>query len=190
MKPVAKAVMNAIAFACMFPFAALSGFGRLPLVFQFFAQLAALFPGLPGDYLRVAYYVMTLQACSLHSRVSFGSFFAQRSVTIGKGVYIGGYCVIGSCHIGERTQIASQVQIFGGGEQHDRDAQGRLLAADQRSFQPITVGADCWIGASVVVMADVGPGSTIGAGAVVTHAIPPRVVAVGVPARVIRQAHA
>ena len=37
-----------------------AGFGRFGAVFQFWAQTCALAPGLPGDYLRVAYYRLTL----------------------------------------------------------------------------------------------------------------------------------
>jgi acetyltransferase-like isoleucine patch superfamily enzyme len=186
-KPVVKAIVNAIALALMLPFAAVSGFGRLSGVFQLFAQAVALVPGLPGDYLRVAYYVMTLRRCSLNARVSFGSFFAQSSATVSRGVYIGSYCVIGSCHIGPRTQIASLVQILSGQRQHSRDECGRILGADEESFTPVEIGADCWLGAAALVMADVGTGSTIGAGAVVTRAIPPNVVAVGNPARVVER---
>jgi acetyltransferase-like isoleucine patch superfamily enzyme len=36
-------------------------------------------------------------------------------------------------------------------------------------------------------MADVGEGTVVGAGAVVTKPLPPHVVAVGVPAKVVRE---
>jgi acetyltransferase-like isoleucine patch superfamily enzyme len=52
-------------------------------------------------------------------------------------------------------------------------------------FAPVKIGDHCWIGAAAVIMADVGPGATIGAGSVVSRPIPPRSVAVGSPARVI-----
>jgi len=52
----------------------------------------------------------------------------------------------------------------------------------------VAIGADCWIGAAAVIMADIGEGTTIGAGSVVTKPIPAGVVAVGSPARVIRGA--
>jgi acetyltransferase-like isoleucine patch superfamily enzyme len=51
----------------------------------------------------------------------------------------------------------------------------------------VRIGAGAWIGSAAVVMADVGKNSIIGAGAVVTRPIPDDVVAVGAPARVIKQ---
>lgn len=52
----------------------------------------------------------------------------------------------------------------------------------------IKIEDDVWIGANVVITKDVtiGEGCVIGAGAVVTHDIPPYSVAAGVPARVIK----
>lgn len=54
---------------------------------------------------------------------------------------------------------------------------------------PITVKDNVWIGANVTVLPGVtiGENSIIGAGSVVTKDIPPNVVAVGNPCRVLRQ---
>lgn len=135
----------------------------------------------------MAYYVLTLRRCSIRSRVSIGSFFAHSSATVGEGVYIGAYCILGVCDIGERTQIASHVQILSGRNQHSRSSNGRITGANKEEFTSVTVGADCWIGAAAIIMADIGQGTTIGAGAVVTRTIPPNVVAVGNPARILDQ---
>ncbi|SRR5258706_6872842 len=183
LKHALKMLAQAISLFAALPFALLTGFGRFSSVFQALGHLVALVPGLPGDYIRVAYYVMTLDHCSFHSRVSFGSFFAQPSISVGRGVYIGAYCIIGTCKIGERTQIASHVQVLGGRYQHRRDDSGRILGAGNRDFKQVIIGADCWIGAAAIVMEDIGSNTTIGAGAVVTRPIPPGVVAVGNPAR-------
>lgn len=53
---------------------------------------------------------------------------------------------------------------------------------------PITIGSHCWIGAGSIVLGGViiGDGTTVGAGSVVTKSLPPRVVAVGNPARIVR----
>ena len=120
--------------------------------------------------------------------MSVGTFFARRDVVLERGVYIGSYCVIGRSHIGANSQIACNVHILSGRYQHLRDEQGNTLGSESGLFEEVTIGRNCWIGTPAVVMADIGEGTTIGAGAVVTHSIPPGVVAVGNPARVVKQA--
>ena len=48
------------------------------------------------------------------------------------------------------------------------------------------IGAGAWIGSAAVVLADVGRGTIVGAGSVVTKPLPDDVIAAGVPAKVIR----
>ena len=160
-----------VAMVFAFPWALIAGFGRFGEMFSLAAQACATVPGLPGDYLRIAFYKLTLEQCS--------------SAMLGKAVYIGSYCVVGNCKIGDRTQIASHVQILSGRRQHPRDASGQIGAASVGEFQMIDIGADCWIGASAIVMAPVGARSTIGAGTVVVRPVEGGVIAVGNPARVI-----
>ncbi|MFI6095199.1 sugar O-acetyltransferase [Lentzea sp. NPDC051213] len=54
---------------------------------------------------------------------------------------------------------------------------------------PITIGNNAWLGGGVIVCAGVtiGDDCVIGAGSVVTRDIPPRVLAVGNPCRVVRE---
>lgn len=190
LKRVLKNLCHALSLSAAFFPAAVSGFGRYPAAFEFFAHVLALAPGIPGDYLRIAFYKLTLNECSLSSRVSFGSFFPHSDVRLGPRVYIGPYCVIGKAIIGARTQIAAGVQILSGSRQHSRNQAGQIEGAEKGEFSTVAVGCDCWIGAAAVVMADVGAGTTIGAGSVVSRPIPPGSVAVGSPARVIRSAAA
>ena len=53
----------------------------------------------------------------------------------------------------------------------------------------IVIEDDCWIGANVIVVsgAHIGRGAVVGAGAVVTGAVPPYTVAAGMPARVVAE---
>jgi acetyltransferase-like isoleucine patch superfamily enzyme len=95
---------------------------------------------------------------------------------------------MGNCSIGERTQIGSNVQILSGRRQHGRDEYGRLQGSEHGTFERISVGSDCWIGAAAVIMADIGDGTTVGAGSIVSRPIPGNSVAVGNPARVIKSA--
>lgn len=54
---------------------------------------------------------------------------------------------------------------------------------------PIHIGKNCWIGAGAIILPGItiGDNSVIGAGSVVTKDIPPNVVAVGNPCKVIRE---
>jgi virginiamycin A acetyltransferase len=181
-----KIILRGIFLLLATPMAAVSGFGRSEAVFLLFAHACALVPGRIGDYLRIAYYKLTLEECALDSRIEFGSFFAHPHAAVGASVYIGPYCVLGRTRIGDRTQIASGVQILSGRRQHARDSQGRIGSADSSSFSTVPIGSDCWIGAAAIVMAEIGPGATIGAGSIVVKPIPANSVAVGNPARVIQ----
>lgn len=186
MKQILKQTLHAGFLLLALPMAALSLFGRVGGVYRCFAQFCALAPGLPGDYLRIAYYKLTLAECDIESRIQFGSFFAHRQARVGRLVYIGSYCVLGRTTIGDRTQIASLVQILSGKRQHGRAEDGRMLGSEQGVFEQVAIGSDCWIGAGAIVMADVGNGSTVGAGSVVTKPVPAGSVAVGNPARVVK----
>jgi acetyltransferase-like isoleucine patch superfamily enzyme len=180
-----KRLVQGIALVLVAPAALLCAFGRFRTLFTIFAHMYSQAPGMVGDYLRIAFYRLTLEQCSLDSRISFGSFFAHPEARVAEGVYIGSYCVLGRVHIGARTQIASAAQVLSGKHQHARDADGRISGSDSGAFTTVAIGADCWVGAAAIVMADIGDHVTIGAGAIVTKPIPENSVAVGNPARVL-----
>ncbi len=54
---------------------------------------------------------------------------------------------------------------------------------------PVHIGKNCWLGAGAVVLPGVtiGDNTVIGAGSIVTKDIPPNVVAVGNPCKVLRE---
>lgn len=145
----------------------------------------AIVPGAPGNFLRAAFYKFTLAASSIDVDIWFGTFFSRRGVRLAPNVSIGSYCVLAEVDIGPRTQIASHVQVPGR-QQHSRDQYGRLSHSANQAAEAIRIGADCWIGSSAIIMADVGERSTIGAGSVVVKPIRAGVVAVGVPARPVK----
>src|SRR3974390_1367797 len=149
-RPV-KRFVQAISLAIAAPFAAIALFGRFRMAYELGAHSCALVPGIVGDYLRIAYYRLTLDDCSLDSRISFGSFFAQARARVEPGVYIGSYCILGKCSIGARTQIASGVQILSGRYQHARDVAGRIEGSEFERFTSVRIGSDCWIGAAAIV---------------------------------------
>ena len=185
MRSLFKTSLCAIFLLLAAPLAALSAFGRFHAPFYLCAQACALVPGILGDYLRICYYRLTLTRCDLSSRIQFGSFFSHPQASIAGSVYIGSYCVLGRVEIGERTQISSGVMIPSGKRQHSRSADGSIESSNLDHFETVSIGADCWIGTSAVILAPVGAQSTIGAGAVVVKSIPAGVTAVGNPAKVL-----
>jgi virginiamycin A acetyltransferase len=184
-KTALKGIALGVFSIAAWPLAVLSGFGRVRVLYTFGAQVVAQAPGLPGDYLRSAYYWWTLRSCSLHSRISFGTLFSHPDAVVENHVYIGPYCLLGRVRIGTGTQIAGHVQVPSGARQHRRDNQGNVGGSEAGVFEPVRIGEHCWIGASAVVLADVGERTIIGAGAVVTKPVPAGVTAAGNPARVL-----
>ena len=87
--------------------------------------------------------------------------------------------------IGDHVQIGPNVQLLTPTHPIDPD----LRRAGWEAAGPITLGDNVWLGGGVIVLADVtiGEDTVVGAGAVVTRDLPPGVVAVGNPARVIRR---
>jgi acetyltransferase-like isoleucine patch superfamily enzyme len=181
-----KQAVQAISLVAALPFAVVAFFGRFQIGYISSAHSLAMAPGVIGDYLRIAYYRLTLRECSLFSRISFGSFFVYPETRVAPGVYIGPYSVLGRCSIGARTQIASSVQVLSGGHRHVRDESGQIGGSETGRVVEVRIGSDCWIGAAAIVMADVGDGSTVGAGSVVTKPVPAGVVVAGNPARILK----
>jgi len=110
------------------------------------------------------------------------------NVSIGDDVYVNFNCVILDCApvtIGDGAQIASGVQLLAADHPRDPEVRRQLL----ESARPISIGSNVWIGAAAIVLpgVTVGDDSIIGAGSVVTRDIPPGVVAVGNPCRVVRE---
>lgn len=71
--------------------------------------------------------------------------------------------------------------------EHPLNAKERITGAEWA--KPINVGNNVWFGGNVTVLAGVtiGDNTVIGAGSVVTKDIPPNVVAVGNPCKIIRK---
>lgn len=109
------------------------------------------------------------------------------NIHIGEDSFVNFDCVfldLAPIRIGSRTLLGPKVQLLTA--HHPMDARER--ATGKEAGRPIVIGDDCWLGGGVVVCPGVtiGDRAIIGAGAVVTRDIPADTVAVGNPARVIR----
>jgi len=109
--------------------------------------------------------------------------------------------VIGTgCYINRRTMIDASLRIEIGDHaglgpncyitDHDHGIAPDRNFLDQELVEaPTRIGPCAWLGAGVTVLkgVTVGAGAVIGAGSVVTRDVPDGAIAVGVPARVVRQ---
>ena len=93
----------------------------------------------------------------------------------------------GLIKIGNNVRIAPNVMIISAN--HVFDNPDIPICNQGMNIKPITIEDDVWVAGRVNIMAGVtiGKGSVIGAGSVVTKDIPPYSVAVGAPAKVIKQ---
>ena len=91
---------------------------------------------------------------------------------------------VGRVTIGDDVQIGPNVQILT--PTHPLDAEQRRSRLE--AAEPISIGDNVWLGGGVIVLPGVtiGRDTVVGAGAIVTRDLPPGVLAVGNPARVIR----
>lgn len=112
-----------------------------------------------------------------------GTISLGRRVTIGEGSVICGH---GGLTIGENTMISWLCSIVPANHVFDRADVPLRLQGEERLG--IKIGSNVWIGSCVTILdgVNIGDNAVVGAGAVVTRDIEEWGVAMGMPARVIR----
>lgn len=105
------------------------------------------------------------------------------TVSVGYGTYFNNESWVFASHsimIGRRCAIAFKVLIM------DDDGHG---SGPPPYSAPIIIGDDVWIGCDSKILkgVEIGSGSIVASGAVVTRSCPPRSLLAGIPARVIRE---
>ncbi len=152
--------------------------------FAAFSQFLSLFPGKSGNFLRGAFYRITLTDFSQDTFIGFTTLLSQKNTVIKKGVYIGPQCNIGACVIKQDCLLGSGVHILSGKQQHNFDDLDKPIREQGGHFSPINVGEDTWIGNGAIIMANVGKKCVVAAGAVVTKDIPDFAIVAGNPAAI------
>lgn len=108
----------------------------------------------------------------------------KNNVYVGTGSRLFGHVGL---EIGEFCLLAQNITITP--YSHKFADPNTVIIRQGGNREKVTIGRDCYLGMSVSVMysGSIGDGSVIGAGSVVVKPIPPYSVAVGVPAKVIKE---
>ena len=113
------------------------------------------------------------------------------AIEIGSGTSIAGSCVLSATsqiRLGRSVLLARNVYIADHMHAHD-DVGVPVLDQGITRVAPVEIGDGAWLGQNVVITPGVrvGRGAVVGANSVVRNDVPDFSVAVGAPARVVRQ---
>lgn len=128
-----------------------------------------------------------MAGCRLHVFNFRG--ISHAGIRIGRRTFLGEETLMrgqGGITVGDNVLFAPRVQVLA--VDHVMADPARPIMDQGITARGIVIEDGCWIGAGAVVLdgVTIGRGSCVGAGAVVTASVPPHSLAVGVPARVIR----
>ena len=117
------------------------------------------------------------------------------NIHLDKGVFINFNCTMldgDQIRIGEGTLLGPSVQIYA--TSHPIRAEDRIhtpngLPKYRTTARPVTIGKHAWIGGGAIILpgVQIGDGTTVGAGSVVTQSLPSGAFAAGNPCRVVRE---
>ena len=165
-----------------------------------FTHLIIYYPASPiGDWFRGVYYRNIFKTTDIpkilrgtkfnHSKlIQLGeNFVAGEKVVIdagdSSGIFIGNNVSIAQCsYIRSANHVFDNVDIF----IQDQGHTSKKIIYNNKVYS-IIIKDDVWIGASCIILtgAELGEGSILAAGAVVSHKIPPYSIVVGNPGRVV-----
>jgi virginiamycin A acetyltransferase len=185
LKRFVKSVFLALAFPLYLLCLLFSQLGNADGVFMSFSQGISLIPGKFGVYLRAAFYRLACTDTSDEISVGFLTILSHRDTTIERGVYIGPQSNIGKCTIGENTLVGSGVHILSGSRQHEFKNIKKPIQDQGGIFEKIRVGADCWLGNTSLVMANLEDHCILAAGSVLTKPSAKGDILVGNPAKCV-----
>lgn len=156
------------------------------LGFEHIAMRISQIPYRLGIKVRYQFYRKHLKSVGENVTFSFGSLVTNTDTIIGSNVRFGPYCSVGLANIGDDIITAQHVHILSGAKQHSFASRTLPIWKQAGNIQCVTLAGDNWIGANVVVMANVGYGTVLGSGSIVVNDMPEMSVAAGSPCKKLK----
>jgi acetyltransferase-like isoleucine patch superfamily enzyme len=121
----------------------------------------------------------------------FALYPETAELSIGEGTIVNLGCMLAATErisVGKHCMFANHCFVADADHRFD-DPNLPVTWQGMRTKGPVTIGDNCWFGTNCVVTGGVtiGERTVVGANSVVTSDLPPRVIAAGAPARVIRE---
>ena len=130
---------------------------------------------------------LMLKYCGKNVNIEKGALFSSKT-SLGDYSGIGINARInGECTIGDYVMMGTDVVVVTHNHEFSRTDIPMMHQGFEKERQ-VVIGNDVWIGDRVIILpgVNIGDGSIIAAGAVVTHDVPPYAIVGGVPAKVIK----
>jgi len=163
-----------------------TGYKLRLLSFRGVAESLSLVPGMPGMFLRRAWYVRTLASCGTNLSVALGAVIHTPEARIGNNNHFGSYTWVGVIATGDDVITCSHAELLSGRAQYGMGTD-RPMRLQHQGPQRIVIGDDVWIGGGAKVSAHAASGCVVALGAVVvSNQDRPGMILGGVPARALR----
>ncbi len=156
-------------------------------LFRTFSEAFSLVPYVFGVILRYEFYRFALRRCGRNVIIESGTVFLYRDVSLGSNVNVARQVIVHHCDLGDYVLVGEGSSLLSGARYHNFERTDLPMVLQGGRKTRIRIDEDCWIGVRSVVMADVGRGSIVGAGSVVTRKVEPYSIVAGNPARLIRK---
>jgi len=154
-------------------------------VFKACSEFLSLVPSPFGFIMRYAFYKFTLDSCGENVLIDFGTVFYYPKITIGNNVTFGIGNIVQHCDFGSNVLVSDSCRFIGGIKKHTYDRTDIPIVYQGGKIKAIRVESDTWIDSNAIVMENIGHGSVIMAGSVITKVVEPYSICSGNPARVI-----
>lgn len=152
----------------------------------------------PGSRIRIGHNVSIIStaeratAAAIYAPTRLRTHGSGACIELAEGVELTGVSITArstSIRIGKHAMLAPNCVIVDSDFHAHWPPERRSLDPGLEHDAPVHIGDNVWIGMSCIILkgVSIGEGAIVAAGSVVTRSVPPRVLAAGVPARVVRR---